>query len=170
MFRGASCEDQRKQSALPLNLSAEPMSANVLALLPSATRAGRLPRHIDDPVSRACSLIPVRGGGSTELYLYAIGFSGDFVKVGVTSRPRGRFREHYRAAKGDVKWMHLFGGPLGYSLARLSEREAVKALSVLGVRVNHGEWFRCSADKLTVLRVVRQAIEQADAHLNQQDE
>lgn len=102
-------------------------------------------------------LFPVRSGDYTR-FVYAIGLKGGVVKVGSTSSPQERMRQHWTGTDGPVEWAHLFAPQLDRAKAFLVERKAsVLMREKFGQYQNHREAV-VGADRGVVLRDVRALI------------
>lgn len=89
-------------------------------------------------------------------FVYAVGFNGGVVKVGMSRDPRGRIASHWKRAGGEVLWAHVFeGGTQSY--ARTAERRACDALKKIAKPINSSEWFYAD-DKAAVLGAIRGVI------------
>lgn len=131
------------------------MSA-ILKALPQ--RRGRQPR-LPAVASLLCFYPRFKAGRS---FMYAVGFKGGVVKVGRTVHPRDRLREHFNRADGEVLWVHLFTS-MHVRTAMRAEQAAIRALSHAAEQINHSEWFKSELSREEVLRLVRQAIDEARA-------
>jgi hypothetical protein len=139
------------------------MSSNVIAILPK--QRGRKAEWMPDCI-RA---LPRRHKNRYWEFIYAIGFAGGVVKIGMTRSPRDRIRTHFRNAKGDVQWVHLFpAGPAGFG--RIAEQRATYQLKEFAKQINFSEWFYAT-DKAAVISAVRAVITAArdDALRNEVD-
>lgn len=134
------------------------MNAAILSALPK-----RRGRQASPETPAALRLFPTHTTGLH--YVYAIGFAGGVVKVGMSRNPRSRIRQHWKTAKGEVLWAHLFeGGSYGY--ARMIETRAPKALLGIGQRINLSEWFYAD-DRAAVIAAIRALIRPAKADAEQ---
>lgn len=89
-------------------------------------------------------------------FVYAVGFNGGVVKVGMSRDPRGRIVSHWKRAGGEVLWAHVFeGGTQRY--ARTAESRACIALKKIGKQINSSEWFY-TEDKIAILAAIRGVI------------
>lgn len=128
------------------------MSAAVLRILPKPK--GR-PAH---PDGRAVlKLYPTNR--SRRVFIYAIAFKGGVVKVGQTANPRTRLLNHWKAANGEVQWVHLFES-MHRDTANLAERRAVGALGNAGAQINGSEWFFMNVTRAEVIALIRPLIAQ----------
>lgn len=126
------------------------MSAAVLRILPKAK--GRQPHPDGRAVLR---LFPFKY--RRRVFIYAIAFKGGVVKVGQTANPRSRLLSHWRAANGEVEWVHLFES-MHRDTANLAERRAVNALSGSATQINGSEWFFARATRDEVIALIRPLI------------
>lgn len=104
-------------------------------------------------------MFPYGSQGRGRIFIYAIAFEGDVVKVGQTKNPRTRLSTHWRSAKGEVKWIHLFAS-MHRETATLVESRAQRALCNLGRQINKSEWFFASATKAEVIAVIRPLVDE----------
>lgn len=129
------------------------MTAAVFSIIPRATRGP----------NSGISLLRFYPKTYNRLdFIYAIAFDGGVLKVGRTHIPRKRFSQHWRAAHGQVMWLHLFEG-MSNNAARIVEAEVPAVLSAIGQRVNKTEWWHADAPKSEVVAVVRPVIAAAKA-------
>lgn len=128
------------------------MTAAVLNVLPK-----RRGRRSSPETPAALRLFPSHTTGL--YYVYAVGFAGGVVKVGMSRNPRSRIRQHWKTAKGEVLWAHLFeGGTQLY--ARMVENRAPAALAGIAQRINLSEWY-FGDDRSAVIKAIRDLIRPA---------
>lgn len=90
-------------------------------------------------------------------WLYAMGLTGGWIKVGCTSRPRVRLQQHRTSHGEALEWFHL--GPLvgdKYD-ALYAERQVVDGLAERFRRFGTNEVFE-TADKGAVLTLMREVV------------
>lgn len=133
------------------------MSAAVLSILPK--QKGRQPHPDGRAVLR---LFP--HNYRRRVFIYAIAFKGGVVKVGQTAKPRMRLLTHWKAANGEVEWVHLFES-MHRDTALLAERRAVIALSAAATQINGSEWFFAKATRAEVIALVRPLITECKAEM-----
>lgn len=109
------------------------------------------------------SLFPAGDGAYLRMHLYVLGTHDGLVKVGMSSRPRGRINTHRRALRGGLAWVHLFPSA-AYGTSNVAERDCIKHLARRGEQIGRTEWFR-GVSKADAIEIARKALTSArDGH------
>lgn len=133
--------------------------AAVLSILPR--RRGRQAPAAPQPRD-LLKFFPLDYKGRT--FIYALGFKGDVVKVGLTKSPRKRLQQHWDSVNGEVEWLHVFDS-MHFDTARAVERAAPAALQGIAEQINGSEWFFASAPKAEIIALIRPLIVKAKAEV-----
>lgn len=137
------------------------MSAAILDMLPKGRgRPGR-PRVQHADGRRALDMYPTNYRG--RVFIYAIAFDGDVIKIGRTTNPRQRLTDHWKRGNGEVKWVHVFES-VNPSAGDQVERRVLADFAAVAQQINGTEWHFSDFSKEKVLGIVRAAITRCKDH------